>query len=446
MKINSRKGRTILTCILAAGILLAFVYFSHGNAARIESQNEEYLYELTIQRASSISSLIDNNITFIRSTAYLYGETMKDGEVDLGLLRQFEDNSAFEALRFVDSKGRDYTVDGIKANLADQYFFKEGMLGHSGVDFISRSRVTGGRQIIFYAPVYKGNEVNGVMVGVFGEVGIHEMIDYDLFGADGESWLCDTSGFVIGSTREEFYDDYFKYLADEGECGEKEINNIRKMFSAGGGAAFTYMTDGNATRAYASGIENSDWVLIRSFPPSAVSSILSKANRNGLYLILSLVLLFASYVLVMSIGYSKEQEKLNEDRRNAEYIARAMASLFEKIIRVDLKTGKYDYAVGAPNDTGLDEKGDYREYCSSLLSQISDADNYRTVAEFIRIDNLRKIMKIQDVAVINIRTNYSGHDEVFSYKYAVTRREDGEPTEIFIIAQDVTNMISETNS
>ncbi|MBR0400792.1 MAG: cache domain-containing protein [Mogibacterium sp.] len=443
MDINSRKWRMMLTSILGVCILLAFAVFVRGNSDRIQNQNAEYLYELTIQRAESIDSMIDSNMGFIRSTSYLYGETMKGKKVDLATLKEFEENSPFEALRFVDPDGHDYTSEGIKANLEDVNCFKEGIKGLSGVDNIIKSRVNGERQIVFYSPVYNGKLIDGVMLGVYGEEFIDNMIDYRLFGMEGESWLCSRDGMVIGTTKSTRYTDYFDYLSKNGKCSEEEVNNIRKVFYAGGSGSFTYMLNGEETMAYAAALESSDWILIRSFPASASAQILTKANRNGAFLIMSIIILFAVYVVIMTMGYIRQHEQLELERVNAEYIANAMSNLFEKVIRVDLTTGKYDYVIGRPNDSGLKTEGDYSEYCSSLLSQISDADNYRTVAKLIRLENLRDIMSIQDVAMVNIRSWIKDHYEYYSYKYAVTKKEDGVATEVFIIAQDVTNMIPE---
>ncbi len=443
MDINSGKRRMILSLVLVVCIFIAFAIFAHSNSARIKNQNAEYLYELTVQRAESIDSIFTNNLSFIRSTAYLYGETMKGSKVDLGTLREFEENSAFESLRYVDAKGRDYTSEGIKANLLDLNCFKEGMRGHSGIDFITRSRVNGERQIVFYAPVYNGSKVIGVMLGVFGKSSIYNMINYKLFGLDGESWLCDRNGRIIGSTKRTRFDDYFEYLEKSGGCSEEELTNIRKVFYAGGNASLSYISSGEMTDAYAANIESSGWILVRSFPASASADILKKANSNGAFLIVFITMLFAAYMIIMSMGYSKQQEQIEEERRNAEYISNAMSNLLEKVIRVDLKTCRYDYVIGSPNDITLVKEGDYNEYCSSLLSQVSDADNYRTVAKLIRIDNLRSIMSIQDVAVVVIRSHINGHVEYYAYKYTVTKKEDGVATEVFIIAQDVTNMLPE---
>ena len=443
MDINSRKKRMILSCVLGICILVAFAIFSQSNSARIKNQNAEYLYELTMQRAESIDSIFKDNTSFIRSTAYLYGETMKDSNVDLDTLREFEENSAFGALRFVDSRGRDYTSEGIKANLLDVNCFKEGMRGHSGIDYITRSRVNGERQIVYYAPVYNGNKVIGVMLGVDGESSIYNLIDYKLFGAEGESWLCDREGRIIGSTLRTRFDDYFEYLEKAGGCSEEELTNIRKVFLAGGNASFTYRSKGELTAAYAADIDSSGWILIRSFPAGVSAEILTKANRNGAFLILFITMLFAVYMIIMTMGYNRQQKQLEEERKSAEYISNAMSNLLEKVIRVDLKTCRYDYVIGGPNDSTLGKEGDYNEYCSSLLSQVSDADNYRTVAKLIRIDNLKSIMSIQDVAVVVVRSHVNGRVEYYAYKYTVTKKENGVATEVFIITQDVTNMLPE---
>lgn len=159
--------RFALTVLLLVGIVLSFWNFIQDNTQRIAKQNEEYIEELTIQRAISVDSLISENMSFIRSIAYLYGKSLSSPNADVALIRDYEENSVFDMLRFVDKNGDNYTSSGMRANLSDRAYFQAGIRGESGVTYVLASRVTGQRQIGFYAPVIYENEIIGVMVGFF---------------------------------------------------------------------------------------------------------------------------------------------------------------------------------------------------------------------------------------------------------------------------------------
>ena len=196
---NRHINRIILALFLIAGIIFSFWIFIKDNTERIVSQNQEYINELTLQRGISIDSLLAENETFILSTANLYGRSLSSPVVDQEILSEYEKNSVFDMLRFIDENGDDHTSNGVKANVADRDYFKAGMRGETGITHVV-SRVTGEKQIGFYSPVYFDNRIIGIMVGFYGEAYITKMLEYELFGYEGEGWLCNRYGDVLGST------------------------------------------------------------------------------------------------------------------------------------------------------------------------------------------------------------------------------------------------------
>lgn len=48
--------------------------------------------------------------------------------------------------------------NGVAANLSDRAYFQSGMKGEAGITYVARSRVTGQKQLGFYAPVHYEGE------------------------------------------------------------------------------------------------------------------------------------------------------------------------------------------------------------------------------------------------------------------------------------------------
>ena len=114
-----------------AGIIIAFSVFYFSNASRISRQNENYIADLTSQRATMIRDLFDENIHYIESAAIVIETEFKnrgmdaaklnceeEAEIDpeaIELVRNvlvaYEDRFAFDYLRFIDTHGRDYTTE-----------------------------------------------------------------------------------------------------------------------------------------------------------------------------------------------------------------------------------------------------------------------------------------------------------------------------------------------
>ena len=438
--IRDRLKRVLPLAVIAACAALAFTAFIRSNAARIALQNEEYLDELTVQRAVSIDNLISENETFILSTAYLFAENLEDGTADVEVLRDFEQNSAFDFLRFIDTNGDNHTSEGVMANLSDRDYFQAGMRGESGITYVAKSRVTGQKQIGFYTPVYYDDQIVGVMVGFYGEEFIQRLLAYELFGYEGECWLCARDGTVMGSTRQLPPANYLDYLAAEGRCPANELENLRESFAAGRDANFTYYINGKQASADAVALEQADWMFVRTFPPAATEQITKNANQAGERLLAELLALFGVYVLYLVGSHLVEQRRTAEANRNANDISTGVARLFDIFVRVDLDALTYEYIEGVSGFGDLPTSGDLREITDRILAAIPEDDHRTTVAQTLDTASMRAALADSDRTSMRVHAP-NAHGEWHTYNFVVIdRNPDGSAHQLLLIAQDVTSL------
>lgn len=433
---RKRLTQTILTLLLAAGVLSSLFNFLQGNSRRIASQNEEYLNELTAQRAISIDNLIDENLSFIQATAYLYGQSLTSPEADVNMIREYEENTVFDMLRFVDTLGDNYTSAGLQANLADREYVQAGLRGEAGVTYVLQSRVTGERQIGFYAPVYYDQKILGVMVGFFGEEYVTRLLEYELFGQDGAGWLCTAEGITLGETAAPRKENFLAELAEGNRCAPETLEALRQAMTAGQSQSFTYWEGTEEVAGYAVPLKKADWVLIRSFPPAASQQILRNANREGIKLIASLVVLFAAFGFLIGVGVILDQRRTREANRNANDVTTGVSRLFEKFVTLDLETGEYRYIGGDP-ESGLEESGAYDQFQQALLGKIPDPDQRAETARAIRLERLREMLEKQESVSVRAHAPSEGA-EWFTYNFIVLERAEGKPLRALIVRQDVT--------
>ena len=430
-----------LVFLLIIGIGLAFWSFSVGNRNRIMFQNEEYLAELTSQRASSINSMMDENVHFIQVTANLYGESLSSPEADVSLIRRYEDSTAFEMLRFIDMNGDNYTSQGVAANLSDRDYFQAGTRGESGVTYVSQSRVTGQKQIGFYAPVYYGGEIVGVMVGFYGEDYIQRMLGYRLFGYDGEGWLCMSDGTVIGSTFEKDPENFLEFLTSAQRCTEGEAATIAQALSEANSVSFTYFENGQVATAYIEPLLEDGWMLIRSFPPAASAGILSKANREGSKLLLTLIALFALFISALVVFFLTERRRAKAANKKANDISVGVVNIFEKFAVLDLVSEEWVYIEGTPDDKQLPNAGKFEEFYTSFLSRVPDEGQKKEVEAFIQPRHLANALKSTNTASIRVHAPYKGADLWYTYNFIVIERdEEKNPLRLLVVRQDATSL------
>ena len=434
---RSRLSTAVLTLLLIAGIAAFFWRFIGDNTQRIAAQNEEYINELTTQRAISIDSMISENLNFIQSTAYLYGKSLNSSGADVAVIRDYEENSVFDHLRFVDATGDDYTSQGVMANLKDRDYFKAGMAGGSGVTYVLNSRVTNERQIGFYAPVRFGGDIIGIMVGFYGEAYIQRMLEYDLFGYEGEGWLCTRDGTVLGTTVEGAGDNYLEDLRASNAVEADTLARLTDTFAGGGTLAFNCEeSDGQAT-AFAVGLTQADWVLIRTFPPSASGTILKNANREGEMLIGELVIIFAAYGLLLAIGVMVDRRRMQEANRNANDVSTGVSRLFTRFVTLDLDAEEYTYIGRLPDDDSLPPQGSLDAFKEAQLRRVTDDQQRDELKRLFARDGLREALAESDRVSLRVHAP-TGGGEWFTYNFIVIERRGDVPSRILVVSQDVT--------
>ena len=440
MKYIKKNLKIIIpTVILIIGIIFSFFNFNHNNSVRIANQNEEYISELTKQRAISIDTLISENLTCIQSTAYLYGKSLDSVWANVAVIRDYEENSVFNHLRFIDASGDDYTSQGVMANLYHREYFQDGMKGNSGITYVPESQVTGERQIGFYSPVYFEDEIIGVMVGFYGEEYIHKLLEYSIFGYEGEGWLCLRDGTVIGSTLSEVPENYLTYLEETGRCTDEELERLSAALSQGEDIAFTYTEDDMQASGYAVNLTQEEWVLIRSFPPYASNRILTNANMEGERLIFTLIALFAAYILVIVLTMLFNQKRMKEANRNANDVSTGVSMLFDKFVTIDLNTEQYNYIGGAPSDDGIPISGTYADFYDMVIGKIPDEKQKKEAEDAISLKALSLHLKDTDRISIRIHAPI-GQEEWYTFNFIVLSRENGTPRRVLLVCQDVTDL------
>lgn len=432
---NRHINRIILALFLIAGIIFSFWTFIKDNTERIVSQNQEYINELTLQRGISIDSLLSENETFILSTANLYGRSLSSPVVDQEILSEYENNSVFDMLRFIDENGDDHTSNGVKANVADRDYFKAGMRGETGITHVV-SRVTGEKQIGFYSPVYFDNRIIGIMVGFYGEAYITKMLEYELFGYEGEGWLCNRYGDVLGSTLSDAPENYLSYIQARKKFDVNEMRALSNAFYNHVDSPFVYQENQGTVTGFAVALDEADWMLIRTFPASASALLLKRANREGTVLIVMLLALFFIIAFLLVLDLVLEMRRTREASRNARDVSNGVSVLFKRFFRLDVKEHRYSL-IGGTWDNPIPDEGDYQVLCDYMLGRMPEGGGRDEAAKLMQMDHLREALA--DNERTSFRINAPLDDaEWFTCNFIVLRRKNGEVSSILLVSQDVT--------
>ncbi|MBE5996434.1 MAG: response regulator [Lachnospiraceae bacterium] len=455
----------IVAFLLAVGVLSSFILFYHSNVTRITRQNENYIADVAIQKAVLIGDLFDENLAYIESSAIVLETAFYNSGVDVSrlnvteeeqideseaekvaqILREYEERLVFDHLRFIDLYGRDYTTGTkiIAANVSERGYFKEGILGKTGITYILNSKVTSERQIGFYSPVYQNGEIAGLAVGFYGESFIDELIDISMFDHECDVLLCSRDGVIIYSVGNDYgASNFLEELSLFPFTEEKDRQNVTEAFSKKENTIYSYKEAGKKSVGTVSYIGNSsDFFMILNFPPEAYESMLRNSNMNGAVLLLCLIGFFLAAGIFYIVRFLIQKKQLLEETKNSNDIHFAMSRLFENFVIINARTRTYHYIEGMPEVGHIPNDGSYDLFTEDLLKRFPNEAERKEAAELISFPSLIEQMNQgKNIISYNLHAPIR-EEEWFTYNFiVVSRDEDGNVSEFIIARQDISKL------
>ena len=455
----------IAALILICGVIISFVLFYHSNAERIQNQNETYIADIGNQRASLVSDLFSENISYIESSAIVLETAFRNYGIDAArlnvendedldqtevekvskILKTYEERFAFDYLRYIDLYGRDYTSGDktIAAVVTEREYFKEGIRGRTGMTYIPDSKVTSEIQIGFYSPVYQDGVVAGIAVGFYGEDFINNLIEVSVFDHYCDVMLCKQDGTIIYNTvKDNPATNFIEEISTFSFSGESDRSTIREAFTRRDNALFNYIVDGNKTVGCSTYLgKESDFFLVLNFPPEAYQEMVRNAGMNGAALLFSLIGLFLAAGIFFIVRFFMQKKKLLEETKNSNDIHFAMTRLFENFVIVNANTRTYHYIEGMPDVGHIPNDGAYDLFADDLLKRVPNENERTDAASLISFNRLMDLMNAgNNIISCNLHAPI-GEEEWFTYNFIVISRDAfGKVKEFIIARQDITKL------
>lgn len=299
--------------LLLAGIFLLFWWYSSQNSQRIENQNLNYAMDSARQTARRIDGELANGQRRMRNYACILIATQDRLEVSADLLREMEENAAFDAIHFVNAQGISMTSDGTTADCSDRDYYLNGMQGESGSTVIFQSRFTGQAIMLFYTPVRSDDQVCGVLAGLYyAEHYLQEMLATSYFGEEADAYLCARHGDIIasssGSRTEGLLPDILRNNGIvDGETAEAMWEVFRDEVDEG---SYICAPGSLTDNLCALNLMDGEYVLVRTFPKSVTQTMIRNANYTGMVLQAVLIGLFTIYILTLLLQSRRKRQLL----------------------------------------------------------------------------------------------------------------------------------------
>lgn len=440
----------IFAPIVLIGVILLFWWYSSANRDRIEKQNLNYALDSARQTAERIDGEFRTAIQRIRTYSYIASVSMTSSDITPQMLRDMENSSAFDKFYYINKNGDNLSSDGKILNVSDRNYFKKGISGERGMEVVRDFRFTNDSMIVFYSPLMNGDEVVGLFAGAYrSEDYLEEMLETSYFGEPAEVYLCGSDGIVIASTKNaSIGGDFERPLVDilraEDILDKNAADGARDIFgkTAEGGAFFCnkkHSAD-NISILY---IPDTEYVLVQMFPRAVSREMIISANRAGMILQLSLMGIFAVYIVFIIIQSRRDRVRLERENTEMGYVTSGTSALFNRFVLVDLENDSYRFLMGTSSlDKNQPTSGKYSDFITYRCAGLADEDDKKSLPRYLSKEN---IVEEFEVGVIDVQYEYriwTGNEIRWEHLNIVCleRDDNGMAKKLLFLRQDITRL------
>ena len=443
MKGKRISQEIISVAFLVFAVVLLFFWYTSENSRRIEERNKTYAEDSAQQTAQRIEGEFANAILRVRNYAYLLGAVQEHPAIDAQLLREMEENSSFDAIRYTSAEGVDLTSGSKTFNALEQDHFIEGMRGKNNLEVVSDSALPDKMVINFYAPVRYQGEIIGVLLGqYFAEDYLRDMLTTSYFGEAAGVFLCTREGRVIASSAPNGYEGHLvdDLLAD-GVIDEATAVRAKNVFDQGGEGTFGCAPQCKTDNICVINLSQGNCVLVQTFPKNVTQSMIQAENMVGIRLETVLMILFGIYIGFIILRARREKKALEQENREMGYIISGVNTLFSRFAMVDLEADTYQYLAGSRSESGqLPASGSYNVLADHLCSLAIDEENYQALHKAIQRPAIVEALKGQDDLRLEYHALRGGRPEWEHVNVVCLERKEGRASKALFSRQVITEL------
>lgn len=434
------RNRILVVCGAVFIIVVALVLFVNANSQRVVEQNAQYLESSTSQTARRLNDVFETAMQNTQAAAAIYGQAIIPAPQDSYELLSVFGFSQFDNTFFVDDQGRAYTSNGRSADVSYREYYKEGMKDKTGACFVNEGTFDGQNVVAFYAPVKTNGKVIGVIVSVFREDSLTELMTTDFYGEPTPTYLCEPDGTIVASADSVKPDvEIIDEVLEVHGITKNDLTVINERTDVNQVKSYTYQASEGMGNTCIASLPEFDWVIIRSFPTSITNDMISSANFTG-FILVGGVLVAALLVIVLLIVQSrKENRELLLERQEATRIIDASTNLFSNMISVDLIKGTYELLKSDTATDRLPSEGkgsDLRRYFESVVDL---SESPRAVA-LMTADKVKEALP-PGITFIQEEAHTKTEKDRRWYQTSIiclARDDEGRPISVLLAIQDIT--------
>lgn len=292
--------------------LLVFFYCIQINVDR----NVRSVLTSNVEKQSQhFRSILEDQYDYLEGTAEFLGKSDELlSEENMELLRCIKEKSELERMCIVDADGWGHYDNGEVKEVGFRRYFKEGISGQRTLSDPLESQVDGTTRVVLGVPIFKDNQVMGVLGGSYDVSALNRMLFDDIYEGEGFSMILMKDGSLVsydnidGLQQQDASDNFFDYYIKV--LGSREsIEKIRDDFGEGKSG---YVQITKVTKKYHmvyKPLGYNGWMVCYVVPVSAANRYYHFIRNYEIILSISFVILvLVLFWRILKIGNRRQKE------------------------------------------------------------------------------------------------------------------------------------------
>lgn len=298
-------------------ILFSFLVFFYFVQKDVEKNTEAIIINNVERQSVHFEDTLTLHFEYLEGIASFFAEEENIlSDKNLQLLESLADKSGLQLLAIISPDGTSTYSSGEQRSVAGRKYFQKAMAGERALSDPVISKIDGTSRIILAVPVFRGNEVVGVLGGSCDVSSLSYLLFSDIYdgsgyisivSADGTLISCDTSKNYSSITTD---DNFFEFYNNMKFIGKASSSQFRTDFSEHRKGLMKLSIENELCYMAYQPLSLNDWFLCYVVPVSAAQE--SYRFISDYEFILFGVLLTAMLVLLLKIFRSntKKQQEL----------------------------------------------------------------------------------------------------------------------------------------
>ena len=198
--------------VFVVAVAVSLIIFFLASSRMIRDKSEDAMRENLLRQSDHLVSILQLHYQYLNSVAEEIGE--REGfitEENLRTIASLQKNTDLDRTALIEADGTSHYDNGVIKNVAYRRYFIEGMNGKETLSDPLESSVDQETRVVLGVPVYRGDEVIGIVGGSYNVTVLSQTMLNDTFGGVGYSLIVTAEGKNIAHHGDPVYQKTFTY-------------------------------------------------------------------------------------------------------------------------------------------------------------------------------------------------------------------------------------------